>query len=113
LEKAIAGLDYDLVLTGVQSDDRNSGMVGIMLAERLGLAHAAVTNGFAPEDGTAKVRVELEGGMDEVSRIQLPALLTIQTGHQRTQVCLHHGDSKGQEEGTKGDVPWRLGFFSR
>ncbi|MBW2709202.1 MAG: electron transfer flavoprotein subunit beta/FixA family protein [Deltaproteobacteria bacterium] len=80
LAKAISELDYDLVLTGVQSEDQNTGMVGIMLAEQLGLAHAAVTNGFEPAEGTSKIRVELEGGIDEVSRIQLPALLTIQTG---------------------------------
>ena len=80
LAKAISGIDCDLILTGVQSDDRNTGMVGAMLAEQLGLAHAAVVNGIEPENGAAKVRVELEGGMDEVSSVQLPALLSIQTG---------------------------------
>lgn len=80
LSKTIEGMSYDLVLTGVQSDDQNTGMVGIMLAEQLGLAHAAVTNGLEPAEGAATVRVELEGGIDEVSRISLPALLTIQTG---------------------------------
>lgn len=80
LAKTIESLTYDLVLTGVQSDDQNTGMVGIMLAEQLGLAHAAVTNGIEPADGAATVRMELEGGIDEISRIQLPALLSIQTG---------------------------------
>jgi electron transfer flavoprotein beta subunit len=32
------------------------------------------------EEGKATIRVELEGGMDEVSVIRLPALLTVQTG---------------------------------
>jgi len=80
LAKVIGGMDYDLILTGVQADDDNSGVVGIMLAESLGLSHAAVVTGIEPEDATAKVRVELEGGMDEVSQINLPSLLTIQTG---------------------------------
>jgi len=80
LAKVIKDLEYHLVLTGVQADDDNSGMVGIMLAETLGLSHAAVVTGVEPEGDLARIRVELEGGMDEVSRIQLPSLLTIQTG---------------------------------
>ena len=80
LAEIIKGLEYDLVLTGVQADDDNCGMVGIMLAEQLGLAHAAVVTGMEPEGNEARIRVELEGGLDEVSKISLPALLTIQTG---------------------------------
>lgn len=71
---------HDLVLTGVQADDDNAGMVGVLLAEELGLSHAAVVTGVEPLEGTVKVRVELEGGMDEAASLQLPALLTIQTG---------------------------------
>lgn len=80
LAEAIRGLDFDLVLTGVQADDVNDGAVGIMVAEHLGLANAAVVTGIEPEDGAATVRVELEGGLDEVSKVRLPALLSIQTG---------------------------------
>jgi len=80
LAQPIRGLKCDLVLTGVQTDDDNSGAVGIMLAEHLGLAHAAVVNGIEPEDGKARIKVELEGGMDEVAEITLPASLSIQTG---------------------------------
>lgn len=80
LAQVIKGLEHDLVLTGVQADDDNHGMVGIMLAEHLGLAHAAVVNGVEPEGEELTIRVELEGGIDEVSKIRLPALLSIQTG---------------------------------
>ncbi|MBU2497292.1 MAG: electron transfer flavoprotein subunit beta/FixA family protein [Proteobacteria bacterium] len=80
LAAVISGLKCDLVLTGVQSDDVNNGAVGIMLAERLGWAHAAVVTGFEPDGAEATIRVELEGGTDEVSKIKLPALLSIQTG---------------------------------
>jgi electron transfer flavoprotein beta subunit len=74
-------LTYDLVLTGVQADDLNDGAVPSMLAENLGLTHATVVNSLEPgEGGEATVRVELEGGMDEISKIRLPALLSIQTG---------------------------------
>ena len=80
LAKTIRDLEYDLILTGVQADDDNAAMVGIMLAEELGLSHAAVVTGMEPEGNDATINVELEGGMDEVSKIKLPSLLTIQTG---------------------------------
>ena len=80
LAEVIKGIEYDLVLTGVQADDDNFGSVGIMLAEHLGLAHAAVVTGVQAEGNRATIRIELEGGIDEVSKIRFPALLSIQTG---------------------------------
>jgi electron transfer flavoprotein beta subunit len=80
LAAVIKGLDHDLVLTGVQAEDNNEGAVGIMLAEHLGLAYSAVVVGIEPQGGEATIRVELEGGIDEVSKISLPAVLSIQTG---------------------------------
>ncbi|MCP4667165.1 MAG: electron transfer flavoprotein subunit beta/FixA family protein [Deltaproteobacteria bacterium] len=80
LAGVIKDLEYDLILTGVQADDDNAGMVGIMLAEHLELSHAAVVTGVELQGKEASIRVELEGGMDEISLIQLPALLSIQTG---------------------------------
>lgn len=80
LSEVIKPLPHDLVLTGVQAEDDNCATVGIMLAEHLGLPHAAVVTHADVKEGEAAVRMELEGGMDEVSVIRLPALLTIQTG---------------------------------
>ena len=80
LAGAIRALPHDLVLTGVQADDDNSGAVGIMLAAHLGLAHAAVVNRVEVDGKEAEIKVELEGGTEEVARINLPALLSIQTG---------------------------------
>ena len=80
LAQTIRGLECDLVFTGVQTDDDNSGAVGMMLAEHLGLAHAAVVNGIEPEGEKARIKVELEGGMEEIAEIPLPAALSIQTG---------------------------------
>ena len=110
LAKTISELDYDLILTGVQSEDQNTGMVGIMLAEQLGLAHAAVTNGVESDDGAAKVRVELEGGIDEVSRIQLPALLTIQTGINEPRYVSIMGIRKAKKKELKVMSLEDLGF---
>lgn len=80
LARAIADIPFDLILCGVQAEDDNQGMVGIMLAETLGLGHAAVVTGIEPREGELIVQCELEGGMDERSRLRLPALLTVQTG---------------------------------
>ena len=80
LAQVIREIPHDIVLTGVQADDDNCGMVGIMLAEHLHLAHAAVVTGMEPENGEAEIKMELEGGIDEISRIKLPAVLSIQTG---------------------------------
>lgn len=80
LAAAVKSLPHDLVLTGVQADDLNHGIVGALVAERLGLAHAAVVNGLALEAGKARVTIELEGGQEEKASIPLPALLSIQTG---------------------------------
>lgn len=80
LAAVVRTLPHDLVLTGVQADDLNHGIVGALVAERLGLPHAAVVNGLKPAGGEVEITIELEGGQDERARVTLPALLSIQTG---------------------------------
>ena len=80
LAAAIERESPDLVLCGVQSSDAVNGATGVATAAHLGLPHVAVVKGLALEDGVATVERELEGGLVEVLRIGLPALLTIQTG---------------------------------
>lgn len=80
LAAVVKTIPHDLVLTGVQSDDFNNGIVGGLIAEYLGLNHAAVVNSIKPSDGKALITIELEGGQDEVCQMTLPALFTIQTG---------------------------------
>jgi electron transfer flavoprotein beta subunit len=80
LAAVVKSLPYDLVLTGAQSDDSNHGIVGALLAERLGITHVTVVNSLKLADGKAQITVELEGGQEEVAQVALPALLAIQTG---------------------------------
>jgi electron transfer flavoprotein beta subunit len=82
LAEAIKDMDYDLVLTGVQADDDGSAQVGVTLAALLGIPHAALVISTELEDDEESMTVhrELEGGLHEVLEIDLPALLTIQTG---------------------------------
>ncbi len=70
----------DLVLTGVQSADYSFGATGVTLASELDYEWAAVVNMLDLEDGTASVHRELEGGIEELTDVELPAVLTIQTG---------------------------------
>ncbi|EMA33201.1 electron transfer flavoprotein subunit beta/FixA family protein [Halobiforma nitratireducens] len=74
--------DPDLVLSGVQSGDDSWGATGVSLAEELGFEWAAVVNHLEHDldDGIASVRRELEGGVEELTDVELPAVLTIQTG---------------------------------
>lgn len=82
LAEAIKDMDYDLVLTGVQADDDGFAQVGVTLAEMLGIPHAALVVSTEVEEDEDRMAVhrELEGGLHEVLEIELPALMTIQTG---------------------------------
>ncbi len=79
---------FDLVLTGLQSDDQGFAQTGVVLAERLGLPHATIIMDVqvdvqgVPGESTPAVRVkrELEGGWFQWVAMPLPAVLTIQSG---------------------------------
>lgn len=80
LATAIRELEYDLVLCGVQSDDFAHAATGPILGALLGIPHASVVTKVELEDGRVRVHRELEGGLEEVVRLPLPSLLTIQFG---------------------------------
>lgn len=71
---------YDLIFTGMQSQDRGSAQVGVIVAGTLGLACATTIVGFACADGSVTVRRELEGGIKGIVKLKLPALVTCQLG---------------------------------
>ena len=71
---------YDLIFTGMQSQDRGSAQVGVTIADQLGFACATTLVGFAYDSGTVTVRRELEGGAKGVARLKLPAVVTCQLG---------------------------------
>jgi electron transfer flavoprotein beta subunit len=74
--------DPDLILSGVQAGDDAFGATGVALADAIGFEWAAVVNhlDLDVDDGVAHVHRELEGGVDEVTDVSMPAVLTIQTG---------------------------------
>jgi electron transfer flavoprotein beta subunit len=86
--KGIAGIlkaevdkgDYDLILTGAQADD-GAAQVGGMMAAMLNWPYASLVNYLeVVDDKTIKVGREIEGGNQEINELDLPCVLSIQTG---------------------------------
>jgi electron transfer flavoprotein beta subunit len=70
---------YDLILTGVQAEDGGA-QVGGMLAAMLGYPFASLVNSIEVLDGKLRIGREIEGGNREINEIDLPCVLSIQTG---------------------------------
>jgi electron transfer flavoprotein beta subunit len=70
----------DLVLCGVQSSDAVYGATGVALSGFLGLPHVAVVKEIELSGESVIVQRELEGGVVELVKVGMPALLTVQTG---------------------------------
>jgi len=71
---------FDLILTGLQSDDHGFGQTGVLLAGVLGLPHATIIMQIEVTDGRMKLKRELEAGWFQWVEVPLPAVLTIQSG---------------------------------
>jgi electron transfer flavoprotein beta subunit len=87
LAAAMRDETFDVILTGLQSDDQGFAQTGVILAERLGLSHATIIMevSVTPSTGSAaasalRVKRELEGGWFQWVSMPLPAVLTIQSG---------------------------------
>jgi electron transfer flavoprotein beta subunit len=80
LARAIKDTRFDLVMAGAQASDDLQAQVGPAIAEYLGIPHATLVNHLEVLDKKVRVHRELEGGLEEVVEIQLPAVITIQTG---------------------------------
>ena len=80
LAAAIKQQEFDIILTGLQSDDHGFGQTGVLLAEVLGLPHATIIMSLEVQDGRMKLKRELEAGWFQWMECPLPAVLTIQSG---------------------------------
>src|SRR5215813_13419109 len=87
LAAAMKDEKFDLVLTGLQSDDQGHGQTGVILAERLGIPSSTIIMDVqvdpstgSGQGGALRVKRELEGGWFQWIAMPLPALLTIQSG---------------------------------
>ncbi|NJD90338.1 MAG: electron transfer flavoprotein subunit beta/FixA family protein [Geobacter sp.] len=75
-----AGQGYDIIFTGMQSQDRGSAQVGVLVSELLGFACATTLVGFSYADGVITAKRELEGGLKGVAALKIPAVVTCQLG---------------------------------
>jgi len=82
LGAAMKDEQFDIVLTGLQSDDQGFAQTGVVLAERLAMPHATIIMEVQadPAGGALRVKRELEGGWFQWVAMPLPAVLTIQSG---------------------------------
>lgn len=80
LRSAIRNIPFDLILTGTQASDDGYAQVGVVLAELLGTPHATMVKKIEIKEGFARVSRELEGGLEELIEVELPAVLAVQTG---------------------------------
>jgi electron transfer flavoprotein beta subunit len=72
--------NFELVFTGLQSQDRGSAQVGGILAELLGFACATTLVAFELNGDLVTARQELDGGMCAILKFKLPAVVTCQMG---------------------------------
>jgi electron transfer flavoprotein beta subunit len=98
---------FDLILTGLQSDDQGHAQFGPVLATRLGVPHSTIImevqvhpSTGAGQEATLRVKRELEGGWFQYVTMPLPALLTIQSGINQ----LRYATLKGIMAAKKKDI---------
>ncbi len=72
--------NFDIIFTGMQSQDRGSAQVGVIVAELLGIACTTTIVNFDYDNGTITAKRELEGGIKGVVKLKTPALVTCQLG---------------------------------
>ena len=77
---AIKDEQFDLIFTGLQSDDFGYAQTGVLLAELLGWPHATIIMQIEAKDCGMRVKRELEGGFFQFVEMPMPAVLTIQSG---------------------------------
>ena len=81
IAKQLEDENFDLILSGLQSDDSGNCQLGLLIAELLNTSHSSlVMSTELLNDNTLKVKQELENGWFQWTELSLPASLTIQSG---------------------------------
>jgi electron transfer flavoprotein beta subunit len=105
LADAIREEQFDLVMTGLQSDDHGFGQVGVVLAERLGIPHATIIMEVQVDGAGLRVKRELEGGWFQWIALPTPALLTIQSGINQLRYATLKGIMAAKKKDIRKVVP--------
>ena len=80
LAAAIQKEKFDLVLTGLQSEDHGFGQTGVLLAGLLDQPHATIIMAIEVDGAKMRLKRELEAGWFQHIECPLPAVLSIQSG---------------------------------
>ena len=72
--------NFDLVFSGLQSDDIGMGQTGVLIGELMNMATASLAVKTEVGDGYIKVKRELEAGWFQWVKLSLPASISIQSG---------------------------------
>ncbi len=112
LAAAIEGENFDLIVTGLQSDDFGAAQTGVLLAEILGIPHATIIIGIEKTDTGLRLKRELEAGHYQYIEMPMPALLTIQSGINKlryaTLIGIRQAKTKPLRKVSWADVEGRL-----
>jgi electron transfer flavoprotein beta subunit len=105
LADAVRDEKPDLIMTGLQSDDNGYGQTGVILAELLGLPHATIVIEVDASVEKFRVKRELESGWYQWYTLQLPALLTIQSGISQIRYATLKGIMAAKKKEIKEATP--------
>ena len=110
---AIQNEPFDLIFTGLQSDDYGFAQTGVILAELLGWPHATIIMQIEKSESGIKVKRELEAGFFQYVEMPLPAVLTIQSGINKlryaTLIGIKQAKNKPLRKLTLADVEQAIG----
>lgn len=112
LAAAVKGENPDLILTGLQSDDLGYGQTGVVMAELLGLGHSTIIMQVEIAGSSLRVKRELEDGWFQHISMQLPAVLTIQSGINKLRYATLMGIKKAKSKEIKRVTAAELGGAS-
>jgi electron transfer flavoprotein beta subunit len=110
---AIKDEKFDLIFTGLQSDDYGYAQTGVILAQILGLPHATIIMQIEKNESGIRVKRELEAGFFQFVDMPLPAVLTIQSGINKlryaTLIGIKQAKTKPMRKVTLAEVQSAMG----
>ena len=77
---ALKSENFDLIFSGLQSDDLGHGQTGIIIGELLNMSTGSLAVSTQLKENQISIKQELEAGFFQNVRMSLPASITIQSG---------------------------------
>ncbi len=111
MSSALEAEEFDLVLTGTQSDDFSYAQTAVVLAELLSIPHATIVMKIEAEPEANRLRAlrEMENGRFQWLELPLPALLSIQAGSSPVRYASLKGIMQARKKEIRTLSPEELG----